>query len=166
MIRTLALIGVIAGSGVIGRLGMSAAEERKERLNQLTRDGERLCGLLTEQSMTLPAALRSMTKFSAYGEDYRMIADAVARENEDLFAELRKRNGFSQLTDKELRYFADFLQKCGESISGQEIRRAWMCFRQDMEQAVEAMENGELKRAKVLQKVWLLAGMCAAVVLI
>ena len=95
-----------------------------------------------------------------------MIADAVARENEDLFAELRKRNGFSQLTDKELRYFADFLQKCGESISGQEIRRAWMCFRQDMEQAVEAMENGELKRAKVLQKVWLLAGMCAAVVLI
>lgn len=170
MIRTVAMIGVIVGSGWIGWMGVSAIQERCNVLCGLQKDMRRLSGLLTEHGMSLVQALERLG--GGFAEEYRFLSQWLKNAStEDLSSEgvtevLESRTVYAEMKKRETELFALFLCRLAECISPSEVSPIVTWFIEETERVIGELKEGELKRAKVLRMVWSLGGLCAAIILI
>ena len=171
MIRTAALMGGMAGSGLIGWLGVSAVSDRIRLLRVLRSDMLRLTELLANHGMSLTAALEEISG-DVFSQEYRAFAEWMkSAAGEEITSEAvleftEAQGAFAEMKPQEKDLFVRFFCRLAECISAAEIRLAGEWFSVEAERVIGKLETGELKRAKVFQKVWLLGGMCAAIVLI
>ena len=171
MIRTAALLGVIGGSGFIGWLGVSAVKDREKTLRILEKDLLRLTGMLAEQGMSLRQGLVEL-RGSEFTEEYERLScwlrDTPGDELtlEAVGGQLARQGAFAELRPAERELFCRMICRLAECVAPGELILCGEWFSAEAERLIGELQEGDLKRAKVLRTIWLMGGMCAAIILI
>ena len=169
MLKLILLAGIIAAGGVIGAAGVSQAKARRNALGELAQDIKTMQDLLVMQGMTLRDALCSAACGSSLGGAYKKLAQQLPKfseEAEEFFRDIQAELSKSELTEQDGAILRDYICRLAESISAREITLAAERASAEAARRIAAVEEKELARAKVMQKVWLLAGIGIAVILI
>lgn len=167
MLKLLLLAGIIAAGGVIGAAGVSRVNARRNALREIAQDMKTMQNLLTDQGMTLRDALCYTACGSGMGSVYKKFAEQLPKLAEDAdFDAAQEELSRKELTAQDGSILREYIRKLAESISAQEIALATERFFAEIMRVIYAVEESELGRAKVMQKVWLLAGVGIAVILI
>lgn len=167
MIKLLLILGVIVGSGVIGKMGVAGVTTRRTKLKILQKDVLRIGGLITEQGMMFSGALKEIS--GPFSDIYDFLMEwgtNPEHTGHGLWERLRGFEGFAELAEEDLKLTAVCFSELTECISAGEVNGVVGRFSEEIDRILREVEEHDLKRARTLRTVWVLAGMCAAIFLI
>lgn len=170
MLKFLILAGIVAGCCAIGWMGVARVMSRKKAMQAFLRDMQRTENLLAQQNITLPNALRRIAEGNPAGVAYCAIAKqmqtgAAGAQQKAILRQLMQEPAFCELKSAELLRMAEYLSGLTDCISAEEISQHSAWFAGEWDEMLRNLEENDCKRAKLLRTIWLLAGLCAAVIL-
>ena len=171
MLKFILLAGVVLLCGMAGAAEVSQVTVRRDSLREILQDIKSIESLIIRQRMTLREALGEHIEKSRIGGAYRKLCAGLLRsfgsatemiDKSGVMQELRR----SELNERDRKILRDYFIGLAEGMDAEEIALISERYCSEITRLLAEVDSQGICRAKTLQKIWLLAGVGLAVILI